>query len=124
MIRVAEHHDQLLQLWRSEDRRGIALCHIDFHDDLRGLLIDVEAGRARAIGAMADGEAPLDPGNFLAHAVLEKRVDRVRWFHDTPGGRAWDSGIVRYSSDLTMRLRGKRVDSDGLMLRFEDITFS
>jgi len=120
VILVAEHHDQLLQYWREEDRRGISLCHVDFHDDLRGLLIDRRQGRACAIGALKRGEAPADPGNFLAHAVLEGRVERVRWLHDVPGGRAWDAGIVRYSSDLTMRLRGEKVGSDSLPLHFEE----
>jgi hypothetical protein len=120
VILVAEHHDQLLQRWREEDRRGISLCHIDFHDDLRGLLIDPQQGRACAMGALERGEAPADPGNFLAHAVLEGRVERVRWLHDVPGGRAWDSGIVRYSTDLTMRLRGQKVGPNSVPLHFEE----
>lgn len=120
MIRVAEHHDQLLHLWREEDRRGIALCHVDFHDDLRGLLIDRERRRACAVGGLKRGESPADPGNFLAHAVLEGRIDRIRWLHDLPGGRAWDSGIVRYTSDLTMRLRGRRVGGDSVALQFDE----
>jgi len=100
MIHVAEHHDDLLRLWRRQDRRGLALCHVDFHDDLRGLMIGRRRGVAYPIGALARGAEALDAGNFLAWAVLERRVERVRWVHGVPGGRAWDAGIVRYESDV------------------------
>jgi len=99
VIHVCEHHDALLALWRRQDARGLRLAHVDFHDDLRGLLLDRRRGRALALGMLADRTAPVDPGNFLAHAVLEGRVDAVRWVHGLPGGRAWDLGIVRYESD-------------------------
>ena len=100
MIYACEHHDQLLSLWRDQNRRGLRLAHVDFHDDLRGLLIHRRRRRAYALGALARGEARVDSGNFLAHAVLEGRVERICWVHDVPGGRAWDLGIVRYESDL------------------------
>ncbi|HEX9637963.1 MAG TPA: hypothetical protein VGB99_10540 [Acidobacteriota bacterium] len=100
MIYVCEHHQAVLELWRREGRRGIRLAHLDFHDDLRGLLIDRRRARAYPIGALARGAAPLDAGNFLAHAVLENRLEQIRWIHDRCGGRAFDAGIVRYQSDL------------------------
>jgi hypothetical protein len=100
LIHACEHHDEVLEHWRRHDRRNLAICHVDFHDDLRGLMIDRRRGVAYPIGALAEGRAPLDAGNFLAHAVLEGRVERVRWIHGLPGGRAWDTGIVRYSTDL------------------------
>jgi hypothetical protein len=31
------------------------------------------------------------PGNFLAKAVIESRLDAVCWVHDIPGGRGWDT---------------------------------
>jgi hypothetical protein len=99
VIYVLEHHDRLLELWREQDRREIRLVHVDFHDDLRGLLVDRSRGKAHPIGALARGQAPPDPGNFLAHAVMDGRLRSVLWVHGDPGGRAWDMGIVRYESD-------------------------
>jgi len=100
VIYACQHHDEVLAHWRRRDLRAIALAHVDFHDDLRGLLVDRRRGVAYPIGRFADASAPVDPGNFLAHAVLEGRLNRVCWVHGRVGGRAWDAGIVRYESDL------------------------
>jgi hypothetical protein len=100
VIYVCEHHDEALTHWRSVDLRGIALVHVDFHDDLRGLLVDRRRRVAYPIGKLARGPVAVDSGNFLAHAVLEGRLRRLRWIHGTIGGRAWDAGIVRYETDL------------------------
>ena len=123
MIHVCEHHDAVLRHWRAADRREIALAHVDFHDDLRGLLVDRRRKRTYAIGKLARGAAPLDAGNFLAHATLEGRVRGVRWVHGRPGGRAWDAGIVRYESDLFAlphRLRHALAGGDELPFEFEE----
>ncbi len=101
MIHVTEHHDALLDLWRRKHSRGVRLTHVDFHDDLRGLVIGRRRGRAWPLPSLAP-PAQIDPGNFLAHAVLEGRVDRITWLHDFPGGRAWDAGIVRFESDIAV----------------------
>lgn len=101
MIYVCEHHDSVLRLWRDRDFKGIALAHVDFHDDLRGLLIDRKTGRALSSRALGRGDDPPDAGNFLAHGVIEGRLKSVNWVHDTIGGRAWDMGIVRYADDWT-----------------------
>jgi hypothetical protein len=98
MIYVCEHHDRVLELWRRQDLRRVALVHVDFHDDLRGLLVDRRRRLAYAVGELAAGGV-VDAGNFLAHAVLERRLTRLRWLHGEVGGRAWDLGIVRYESD-------------------------
>jgi hypothetical protein len=100
LIYACEHHDEVLSLWRQRDLRGLHLAHVDFHDDLRGLLVDRRRRCAYPIRDLARGRAPVDAGNFLAHAVLQERLERVRWVHPDPGGRAWDMGIVRYESDL------------------------
>lgn len=126
MIYAGEHHDEVLHHWRRADRRGIALCHVDFHDDLRGLLIDRRRAVAYPLGALARAAAPLDAGNFLAHAAIERRLDRVRWVHGLPGGRAWDAGIVRYETDLASlphRLRHALSRSAGpeFPLAFEEL---
>jgi len=123
MIYVFEHHDRLLSLWREQDRREIRLAHIDFHDDLRGLLIDRVKGCTYPIRSLACGEAAVDPGNFLAHAVLEGRVESVRWVHGAIGGRAYDMGIVRYESDLfalPQRLRQALTGTTCIPLEFEE----
>ncbi len=122
---VAAQHDRLLDLWRERNARGVRLAHVDFHDDLRGLLIDVDAGSAYPVDALARAAAPVDDGNFLAHAVLEGRLSSVRWIHDLPGGRAWDVGIVRYRSDL-FALRHRLVQAalgrPTYPLAFEELT--
>jgi hypothetical protein len=100
MIWVLEHHDEALAHWRRLDLRDLALAHVDFHDDLRGLLVDRRRRVAYPIGPMARRSVGVDAGNFLAQAVLEGRIRRLRWIHDRVGGRAWDAGIVRYESDL------------------------
>ena len=123
MIHVFEHHEQLLSLWREQDRRKIRLAHIDFHDDMRGLLVDRVRNCAYPIRSLARNQAPLDPGNFLAHAVLEERMERIRWFHGAIGGRAYDMGIVRYESDLfalPQRLRRALTGGAGIPLEFEE----
>jgi hypothetical protein len=98
VIYVARWHDQLLNLWREQRARSLSVLHLDFHCDLRGLLID--RGNQRAFRIWDRFSAP-DPGNFLTHAVLLGHVDSVRWVHDDPGGRRHDIGTVKYESDLT-----------------------
>jgi len=100
VIYCCEHHDEMLLDWRRRDLRDVALAHVDFHDDLRGLLVDRRRDRAYRIGRATHELPALDAGNVLAHAVVEGRLRRLRWIHDLPGGRAWDAGIVRYESDL------------------------
>jgi len=123
VIFVCEHHDAVLHDWRRRGLTNLALCHVDFHDDLRGLCIDRRRGTAYAIGPLARGEAPLDAGNFLANAVLERRVCRLRWVHGDPGGRAWDWGIVRYESDRIGRSgrRRERRRAEEIPLSFDEI---
>ena len=123
MIWVAEHHDEALAHWRRLDLRDIDLVHVDFHDDLRGLLVDRRRGVAYAIGR---GVGSLDAGNFLAHAVLEGRLRRLRWVHGPIGGRAWDAGIVRYESDLFAahhRLRHRLRGGTEVPLAFAETLF-
>jgi hypothetical protein len=124
VIYVCEHHDEVYALWRRKNLRGIHLSHIDFHDDLRGLLIDRKRGRAYPIGKFARQVCPIDDGNFLAHAVIEGRLDRVSWVHFAKGGRAWDFGIVRYESDLLAipaRLRQFFLPGKEYPLQFEEV---
>ncbi len=43
VIYVIERHDQLLQLWRSQNIKNLRVVHVDFHCDMRGLLVDRQA---------------------------------------------------------------------------------
>lgn len=101
MIYACEHHDAVLEHWQLRDTRDIRLVHVDFHDDLRGLLVDRRQRLAYPIGRAARSWPMVDPGNFLAHAVVQGRVRGIRWLHERIGGRGWDAGIVRYESDLS-----------------------
>ncbi|MDH3224489.1 MAG: hypothetical protein OEO23_12295, partial [Gemmatimonadota bacterium] len=66
-IYTVESHDEVLGIMRSDGIRGARLVHVDFHCDMRGLLIDRQQRRAYRIW---DRNPDLDEGNYLAHAVL------------------------------------------------------
>lgn len=93
-----ERHHELLRLWRRQDADSLRIVHLDFHCDLRGMLVDQRKDRAFRI---RDRFPELDQGNFLTHAVLEGRVESIRWVHDDPGGRSHDIGTVKLMSDFT-----------------------
>jgi len=95
---VVEYHDQVLELWREQKFQSKQVLHIDFHCDLRGLLIDRRRQQAYRIW---DRFSDVDEGNYLTHAVLEGIIDRIRWVHDEPGGRRDDIKSVKYESDAT-----------------------
>lgn len=107
---VAEEHSQLYELWRARGSSRLALCHVDFHCDMRGLLIDRRRGRARSVWQSDPSMNRLDSGSFLAHAVMEGIVTSLRWVHDDFGGRRFDDlYCVKYESDfsaLPFRLPG------------------
>jgi len=98
---VMERHDQLLDVWRELDADNLGVAHLDFHCDMRGLLVDGAAGLAHL---PVWGLPPLDEGNFIGHALVEGRIAAIRWVHDLPGGRRDDVNGVRLASDLTLRL--------------------
>lgn len=94
---VIEQHDQLLDIWREEGASGLRIVHLDFHCDMRGLLVNrlsQRAYRSSRLGAV-------DEGNFYTHAIMEGRVCAMHWIHDNPGGRKHDVGTIRYTEDLT-----------------------
>ena len=95
---VVEYHDQVFKLWQEQRLTSRKVLHLDFHCDLRGLLIDREAQHAFRIW---DRFPNLDEGNFLTHAVLSGIITGVRWVHDQPGGREYDLKTVKYRTDLT-----------------------
>ncbi len=112
VIYVIEKHHHVLSLWRDQQASSLRVLHLDFHCDLRGMLIDRQTQRAYRIW---DRYPALDQGNYLTHAILEGRVEGIRWTHDQPGGRQYDIGTVKYETDLTalphrllLSLRGER----------------
>jgi hypothetical protein len=101
MLYVIDQHEQLLELWRSVDAKCLKIAHLDFHCDMRGLLVDCH----RQIAYPAGNLQRLDEGNYLAYAILEKRVQSIHWIHHVPGGRKYDVGTVMYTTDLSVQPR-------------------
>ena len=119
VIYTMERHHELLGLWRTQGAASLRIVHLDFHCDMRGMLIDRRARRAYRIG---DRFPDLDQGNFLTHGVLEGRIASIRWVHDDPGGRVHDIGTVKFESDLTAlphRLALTFRKSEGLPLEYD-----
>lgn len=114
----------MYELWRDRGLSGLRVAHVDFHCDMRGLLIDRRRQRARFL---AEGRPPAaDSGNYLAVAAMEGTVEAVTWVHDAHGGRRYDAGTVKYESDLTSllgRLRGAGRTSGWHPLWFRELGF-
>lgn len=120
---IMDSHDQLLTVWREMNARRLGVTHLDFHCDMRGLLVDAAAARAFRITDRSPG---LDEGNFITHAIVEGRVGRVRWVHDVPGGRRDDVNGVRLASDLSARWISRRLargGQPGVPFTYEAMTF-
>lgn len=98
-IILAEHHDQVYPVWVERGMRGLKVAHVDFHCDMRGILIDRKTGRAMFT---SERETTfIDRGNYLAHAIMNGIVADVHWVHDAHGGRAFDIGpVVAYETDM------------------------
>lgn len=124
-IYVAEQHDQVLDLWRKREASSLNVLHLDFHCDMRGLLINRRDQLAYRIPDFVS--QGVDEGNFLTHAILEGRVRSLRWVHDEPGGRRYDVGTVKYESDFSalpyrlLMTAGKR---RGIPLDYSAIKYS
>jgi len=99
---VSDEHSPLYDLWIKHGHRNLSVCHVDFHCDMRGLLIDRPNKRARYVWQSDPYMNRLDSGSFLAHAVMQGIVTRLRWVHDDFGGRKFDDlYCVKYESDFT-----------------------
>lgn len=93
-----ENHDQLYDIWKEQDTQNLRLSHVDFHCDLRGLMID----RANQLAyKIPDVRRGVDMGNFLSHAVNEGRIKSIEWVHGSPGGRSCDVHTVKYTNDVS-----------------------
>lgn len=121
VIYVADEHHRLHWLWQELGARGLQLCHVDFHCDMRGLLIDRAAQRA-AVLDRRELEV-VDQGNFLTHAVHDGVVTGIRWLHAPRAGRLYDHPTVAYVGDTRLRLRPPvGLDWRPLAYREEDLT--
>lgn len=123
-IYVAEQHDQVLNLWREQEATSLRILHLDFHCDMRGMLIERRSQKAYPVLDFINPS--LDEGNFLAHAVLEGRVRSVRWVHDIPGGRQYDVGTVKYETDLTSlpyRLLNAVKGDKGIPIDYRELSY-
>jgi len=122
---VAEEHSQLYDLWLERKYKNIAVCHVDFHCDMRGLLIHRKHKKARYVWQRDPFMNRLDSGSFLAHAVMKGIITSLRWVHDDFGGRKYDDlYCVKYESDFTARpflLMGKQ---GWVPLTFREQTFT
>lgn len=99
---VADEHSQLYYLWLERGDRNLSLCHVDFHCDMRGLLIDRKMGKARSVWQRDPFMNRLDSGSFLTYAVMKGIVTNLRWVHDIIGGRKYDDlYCVKYETDFT-----------------------
>lgn len=122
---VAEEHSQLYDLWIERGERNLSVCHVDFHCDMRGLLIDRRRGRARYVWQCDPFMNRLDSGSFLAHAVMKGIVTNLRWIHDDFGGRKYDDlYCVKYETDFTAQpfLLARR--KNWVPITFSEMTFA
>ena len=121
-IYSVESHDQVLEIWRANKIRNARVLRIDFHCDLRGLLINRKTNRAHRI---LDRFPELDQGNFLTHAILEGIVKGVRWVHDKPGGRGDDLKTVKYETDVSAVIHRMLLDlrrENGIPIQYEVVS--
>jgi hypothetical protein len=121
-IYAVESHEQNLEIWRRARTRQAKVLHVDFHCDLRGMLIDRKNQRGYRIW---DRYWRLNEGNFLTHAIVEGVVSEIRWVHDEPGGRIDDLKIVKYKTDLSAQVHRLMLAlrrDPGIPIRFEVMT--
>lgn len=121
-VYALDTHDQVLPIIRALGRRGVSLAHLDFHDDMRGLLIDRDHGHAYVMKRM---ESVTDCGNWLARAVASGWVSSVTWVHNTPGGRRDDVGTCSFTDDLSVKI-GRRLllaDTDPIEFTFRELEY-
>jgi len=122
---IAEEHSQLYDLWLNRGDRNLAVCHVDFHCDMRGLLIDRRLGQACFVDRRIPYIHRLDSGSYLSHAVMNGIVTKLRWVHDDFGGRTFDYiHCVKYETDfsaLPYRLLGKK---QCMPITYEEQTFA
>ena len=125
-IIVAENHEQVYPVWVEHGVKGGSLTHVDFHCDMRGIMIDRKNGEAFFT---SDRETTfIDRGNFLAHAIMNGMISELNWVHGPMGGRAFDIGpVVSYESDLLAPLHRryhKQSNHSARPLKFQESLLS
>ncbi len=122
---VADEHSQLYDLWIERENRQISLCHVDFHCDMRGLLIDRTKGKARYVWQCDPFMSGVDSGSFLAHAIMSRIVSKLRWIHDDFGGRKYDDlYCVKYETDFTSLPFRLANGKQWVQISYEELTFA
>lgn len=121
---VCEEHHQVYDTWCERGLSGLRVAHVDFHCDMRGLVIN----RRRQVAYFpGSAEVPRrDSGNFLGVALMEGRVSAVSWIHARHGGRRYDAGTVKYERDLSAlrhRIGRRRQLESERSIVFQEMTF-
>lgn len=105
-IIVAENHEQVYPVWEERGIKNCMLTHVDFHCDMRGIMIDRKKREAFFTSERETGF--IDRGNFLAHAIMNGMISDLKWVHGPLGGRAFDIGpVVSYETDYLAPLHRK-----------------
>lgn len=117
-----DQHDQLLHIWREIGATSLNVVHVDFHCDMRGLLVDRERQQGWQIPEVRQ---TLDEGNYLRYAIFEGIVSSVTWVHGTPGGRLYDVHTVKYTSDWSSRFNQQAInESAPIPLPYQEVEMS
>jgi len=125
-IYVADNHEQVYPIWQEHKVKGALLTHLDFHCDMRGILIDRKNNRAFFTSHRET--TFVDRGNFLAHAIMSGMIKDICWVHGPKGGRAFDVGpVVSYETDYLARLHlfnHKRSGRNDVSIQFNECLLS
>lgn len=114
-----DQHDQLLHIWRALGKNNMHVVHIDYHCDMRGLLIDREQQLAWQIPEVRN---TLDEGNFLRYAFFEDIISGITWVHGMPGGRNYDVHTVKYATDWSSRFHRRTMsDETGKPIQYSEL---
>ena len=90
VVHTCDEHSSVYYHLAAKRGRGLAITHLDAHCDLKGTLIDLDAGRAW----LRQAALPVSASTYLSHMVAERVAGDVEWVHDEVGGRANDLGTL------------------------------
>lgn len=121
-IIIADNHEQVYPVWEKRGLRNASVTHVDFHCDMRGIMIDRKQGNAFFTSHRET--TFIDRGNFLAHAIMNGMIKELKWVHGPKGGRAFDVGpVVSYETDFLAplyRYNHKRSKRPEVSFEFEE----
>ena len=125
-IIIADNHEQVYPVWSERGIQGAKLTHVDFHCDMRGIMIDRKCGSAYFTSHRES--TFIDRGNFLAHAIMNGIIGDLRWVHGPKGGRAFDIGpVVSYETDFLAKFHAynhKRSGRPEVKFEFDECLLS